>query len=111
MLLRSSVFPHASHPHHSPLSWLQDTILTTLRQVYPDEPASAYSDDALLGPSFFRIGHWQYNIDGGHHIQRFNLDAVIDIPAARAEKVVFRVKSNWGATHTCLYRVRLHGHL
>ncbi|PGH32968.1 hypothetical protein GX50_04250 [[Emmonsia] crescens] len=103
---------HPSHsPHHLFFSWLRDTILTTLRQVYPDEPASAYSDDALLGPSFFRVGRWQYNIDGGHHIQPFKLDAVIDMPAARVEKVVFRVKSNWGAAHTCLYRVRLHGHL
>ncbi|EEH34134.2 hypothetical protein PAAG_05183 [Paracoccidioides lutzii Pb01] len=98
-------------PHHLSFSSLRDIILTTLRQVYPNEPVSAYSDDALLGPSFFRVGRWQYNIDGRHHIQRFNLDAVIDMPAVRVQKVVFRVKSNWGAAHTCLYRVRLHGHI
>ncbi|PGG95916.1 hypothetical protein AJ79_09804 [Helicocarpus griseus UAMH5409] len=104
--------PPPSQPaHHLSFSSLRDTILTTLRQVYPDEPETAYSDDALLGPSFFRVGRWQYNIDGGHHIQRFMLDAVIDMPAARVEKVVLRVKSNWGAAHTCLYRMRLHGHL
>ncbi|KAL2374487.1 hypothetical protein BDBG_01585 [Blastomyces gilchristii SLH14081] len=103
---------HPSHSLHYLLpSRLRDAILTTLRQVYPDEPTTAYSEDALLGPSFFRVGRWQYNIHGDHHIQRFELDAVIDMPAARVEKVVFRVKSNWGAAHTCLYRVRLHGHL
>ncbi|PGH09757.1 hypothetical protein GX51_00437 [Blastomyces parvus] len=102
----------ASHSlHHLLPSWLRDAILTTLRQVYPNEPTAAYSDDPLLGPSFFRVGRWKYNINGEHHIQRFDLDAVIDMPAARVEKVVFRVKSNWGAAHTCLYRVRLHGHL
>ncbi|KAK2746943.1 hypothetical protein FQN57_002515 [Myotisia sp. PD_48] len=91
---------------------LRDTILSTLNLVYPDEPATAYSDDPALGPAFFRVGRWQYDINGSHHIQRFLLDAVIDMPGARVERVVFRVKSNWGAAdHTCLYRLRLHGHL
>ncbi|KAK2734581.1 hypothetical protein FQN55_002623 [Onygenales sp. PD_40] len=100
--------PSPSRPH--PLSpSLRTLILDTLRQAYPNEPETGYSDDALLGPSFFRVGRWQYNLNGAQHIQRFGLDAVIDMPAARVEKVVFRVKSNWGASHTCLYRVRLHG--
>ncbi|EDN02423.1 predicted protein [Histoplasma mississippiense (nom. inval.)] len=106
--LRNPPFSHlrpSYYPHHLLPSWLRDAILTTLRQVYPNEPTTAYSDDALLGPSFFRVGRWQYNIHGGHHIQRFDLDAVIDMPAVRVEKVVFRVKSNWGAAHTCLYRI------
>lgn len=85
--------------------------MDTLRQAYPREPETAYSDDPLLGPSFYRVGRWQYDINGENHVQRFSLDAVIDIPALRVDKVVFRVKSNWGAENTCLYRLRLYGHL
>lgn len=90
---------------------LYDTIMQTLRQTYPREPETAYSDDRLLGPSFYRVGKWVYDINGEDHVQRFSLDAIIDIPALRVDKVVVRVNSNWGANHTCLYRVRLYGHL
>jgi hypothetical protein len=26
------------------------------------------------------------------------------------DEVTFRIKSNWGSDHTCIYRFRLHGH-
>ncbi|KAK2754858.1 hypothetical protein FQN54_006751 [Arachnomyces sp. PD_36] len=90
---------------------LHSTILETLREAYPGEPESAYSDDMLLGPNFYRIGKWQYDIEAENHIQGFKLNAVIDMPDSRVEKVVFRANTNWGADHTCIYRVRLHGHL
>jgi len=96
----------------SPLSLtLQTTVLDALRLAYPNEPATAYSDDALLGPTFFRIGKWQYDINGENHIQNFDLDVVLDIPNLLVDKVVIRVKSNWGSLHTCLYRLKLHGHI
>lgn len=90
---------------------LRETLMETLHLAYPNEPDSAYSDDELLDPSFFRIGKWEYDIDADDHVQRFGLDVVVDVPAFRVDKVVLRVKSNWGAPETCLYRVRLHGHL
>lgn len=92
------------------LSSLHDTILETLHRAYPDEPEAAYSNDALLGPSFFRVGKWQYDRDG-EPVQRFPLNAIVDVPTLRVDKVVFRVKSSWGAQHTCLYRLKLYGHV
>jgi hypothetical protein len=104
--------PPSAATSSSPLSLssLYDTILETLHRAYPSEPETAYSNDALLGPSFFRVGKWQYDRDGDV-AQRFRLDAVVDLPALRVDKVVFRVKSNWGAPHTCLYRLKLYGHV
>ena len=90
---------------------LRKTILDTLHEAYPGEPELAYSDDPILGDNFFRVGKWQYDPNEEYHVQIFSLDAVIDIPAARVEKVIFRATSNWGADYTCLYRVRLHGRL
>ncbi|KAL1971326.1 hypothetical protein VTN77DRAFT_278 [Rasamsonia byssochlamydoides] len=92
------------------LSALHDTILETLHRAYPNEPETAYSNDALLGPSFFRVGKWEYDRDG-EPVQRFTLDAIVDLPTLRVDKVVFRVKSSWGAPHTCLYRLKLYGHV
>ncbi|OXV05457.1 hypothetical protein Egran_06775 [Elaphomyces granulatus] len=109
--LPSSTSPVIPHFLLSPLSpTLQASVLDALRLAYPNEPAAAYSDDALLSPTFFRIGKWQYDIDGENHIQSFDLDVVLDMPNLVVDKVVIRVKSNWGSPHTCLYRLKLHGH-
>ncbi|KAA8652678.1 hypothetical protein EYZ11_001035 [Aspergillus tanneri] len=90
---------------------LHEQVMNYLGFAYHHQPESAYSDDPILGPTFYRVGHWTYNIDGPHHVQRFQLDVVVDMEEIRVEKAVFRVKSNWGGNQTCLYRLRLHGHL
>ncbi|KAL5363401.1 hypothetical protein BJX96DRAFT_186945 [Aspergillus floccosus] len=89
---------------------LHETVMGALRVAYKGEPENAYSDDKLLGDSFYRIGKWRYDIDAPNNIQSFALDAIIDVPAIRVGRVVFRVKSNWGANETCIYRLKLYGH-
>ncbi|GKZ22940.1 hypothetical protein AbraIFM66951_009312 [Aspergillus brasiliensis] len=86
-------------------------IMHALRSAWPTEPSTAYSDDAFLGPSYYRVGKFTYDIHGSHHVQRFELDAVIDSPELRVDRVVFRAKSNWGGNHTCIYRLKLFGHV
>ncbi|KAB8268205.1 hypothetical protein BDV30DRAFT_18962 [Aspergillus minisclerotigenes] len=90
---------------------LHNHIIDTLRLAYKGEPESAYSNDELLGPSFYRVGQWTYDLHASNHIQKFELDAIIDVPAIRVNKVAFRVKSNWGGNDTCLYRLKLYGHI
>ncbi|RJE22866.1 hypothetical protein PHISCL_04811 [Aspergillus sclerotialis] len=90
---------------------LSETIMSTLSLAYPSDPEGSYSDDELLGPDFYRLGKFIYDPHGPDHIQSFMLDAIIDYPSIRVDKVVLRVKSNWGSEHTCLYRVKLHGHV
>jgi SUN domain-containing protein 1/2 len=52
------------------------------------------------------LGAFKYNIHGSNHLQTFDLSGEPSEPIQRA---VVRVTSNWGASHTCLYQVRLHG--
>jgi SUN domain-containing protein 1/2 len=52
------------------------------------------------------LGSFTYNIHASNHQQTFDLDAQSSVPVTKA---MLRVTSNWGADHTCLYRVRLHG--
>jgi SUN domain-containing protein 1/2 len=52
------------------------------------------------------LGSFRYNIHASNHQQTFDLDAQSSVPVSKA---MLRVTSNWGADHTCLYRVRLHG--
>jgi SUN domain-containing protein 1/2 len=39
-------------------------------------------------------------------VQTFMLDAATTQPV---DQVMVRVTENWGADHTCIYRVRFHG--
>lgn len=106
----SSSSSSSSKPFPSSLSSILDSILKTLHQAYPSDPETAYANDRLLGPTYFRLGKWEYD-RAGSAIQHFALDALIDYPMLRVDKVVIRVKSNWGGNHTCLYRVKVHGHV
>ncbi|RMJ24419.1 hypothetical protein PHISP_04699 [Aspergillus sp. HF37] len=113
LLSPSSGESRASSMHHSLLPGQQSLsqyVLETVRMTFENEPESEYSDDELLGPDFYRVGKWEYDPHRGSHIQSHALDTVIDHPGIRVDKVVVRVKSNWGADSTCLYRVKLHGH-
>ncbi|CEL03415.1 hypothetical protein ASPCAL04570 [Aspergillus calidoustus] len=90
---------------------LRGPVLDALRLAWRDEPDSSFSDDPYLGPDFYKVGTWMYDINDMQHIQRFPLTAIIDSDDVRVDKVVFRVNSNWGGNETCIYRVKLHGRL
>ncbi|OAL54342.1 hypothetical protein IQ07DRAFT_265320 [Pyrenochaeta sp. DS3sAY3a] len=52
------------------------------------------------------MGRFRYDIHGDNHVQTFDIGSVTELPV---RKTLLRVANNWGAEHTCLYRVRLHG--
>ncbi|KAL4943619.1 hypothetical protein BDV06DRAFT_189518 [Aspergillus oleicola] len=86
-------------------------VMEALRLTWRGEPDSAFSDDGLLGPDFYRIGKWTYDVHEKTHVQRFPVNAFLDTDELRVDKVIFRVKSNWGGNETCIYRLKLHGKL
>ncbi|OQD86665.1 hypothetical protein PENANT_c007G07909 [Penicillium antarcticum] len=94
----------------SGLGSLHDLLMESIGRSDPKEHPSAYSDDPRLGPNFYRIGKMKYDIHNDEYIQSFPIQTVIDIQGIRVDKIVFRVASNWGADHTCIYRFKLHGH-
>lgn len=89
----------------------REKIMEALRIAYRGEPDASFSDDELLGPTFYRIGRWMYDINSPELVQDSSLAAVIDSPDIKVDHVVFRVKSNWGSDSTCMYRLKLYGHL
>jgi hypothetical protein len=79
--------------------------------VKSDEPALvrfAFDGERCEdGPEGWQcLGKVRYDRNGANHVQTFLLDGEAQAPV---NKVMLRVTSNWGAAHTCLYRVRLHG--
>jgi hypothetical protein len=66
--------------------------------------------DTVLPRSFARIGSMTYKAgEGVAPVQTFKLDINQELKQYSTRKVVFRATSNYGAEHTCFYRVRLHG--
>lgn len=90
---------------------LSDIVMKSLKLSYPHEDPKNYSGDKLLGPNFYRIGKMYYDIEDPNYKQAFALSPIIDLPTIRVDKVVIRVRDNWGSDQTCLYRVKLHGHV
>lgn len=58
----------------------------------------------IFGGGEVDLGEFEFDIDGGH-LQRFEVK--------KSDKtlrgVMLRIKSNWGASHTTVYRFRVHG--
>jgi SUN domain-containing protein 1/2 len=61
---------------------------------------------SISGPAWKCLGSFKYNIHASNHLQTFDLAGE---PSEPVRRTMVRVISNWGATHTCLYQVRLHG--
>ena len=79
-------------------------------EEFVDAGLDELAHDAILPKSFARIGKMTYKAGQGiPHVQTFKLDVNQDGKTYATQKVVFRAVSNYGAEHTCFYRVRLHG--
>src|SRR5271155_2564674 len=79
-------------------------------EEFVDAGLDKLSHDAILPSSFARIGKMVYKAGGGvPSVQTFTLDLNQDQKTYATQKIVFRATSNYGAEHTCFYRVRLHG--
>lgn len=84
--------------------WVQtDGAITST--TYSGSPP--YCDPLPSGYEAWRcMGRFRYDIHGDNHVQTFDIGSVTELPV---RKTLLRVANNWGAEHTCLYRVRLHG--
>jgi SUN domain-containing protein 1/2 len=114
--LRLPVFPKQVTVEHLPMSMVPAGDISTAPRevefwVQTDQPVRQHyhsrNDKCSDGPQGWTcMGAFKYNIHGSNHVQTFDLDAEVSVPVNR---VMIRVISNWGAKHSCIYRVRLHG--
>ena len=59
---------------------------------------------------FVCLGTSEYDIHGPNHVQSFKVWDMAELyKLPPSKRVIVRVNSNWGANHTCIYRVRLTG--
>jgi hypothetical protein len=114
--LTTPIFPTQFTVEHVPMAMVpQENVSNAPRQlevwVRSDEPAiprfGLDNTRCEAGPpGWICLGKAHYDIRGANHIQTFLLDAESQ---TAVDQVMVRVTNNWGADHTCIYRVRLHG--
>ena len=84
--------------------------IDNIPEEFVDAGLDKLSHDTILPRSFARIGKMVYKAgEGAPSVQTFTLDLNQDQKTYATQKIVFRATSNYGAEHTCFYRVRLHG--
>jgi hypothetical protein len=83
-----------------------------LDPLEPEEAVDDYNTVRAMDQTWVRIGKFRYDIFAKSHIQTFHVGLQLESFEAPIDRVVVRVRSNWGAGnvgHVCLYRLKLHG--
>jgi SUN domain-containing protein 1/2 len=109
--LPRAMYPNQVTIEHLPMSAMPAKKITTAPRhmelwVESDEPIVHQGCQEGPGAGWICLGSFKYDIHAFNHQQSFDLDTEIPTPITTA---MLRVVNNWGADHTCLYRVRLHG--
>lgn len=90
----------------------EETREAVANAAFPLLGEDAIDSSNNLGPSYVRVGKWQYSIHKPNHVQTFAVNVDLEHFGAKVEKVVVRATSNWGGQdYTCFYRLRLFGKL
>lgn len=86
--------------------WVQTN--TPIKPYYSHREVSCRSapPESDQGGAWKCLGSFKYNVHASNHLQTFDLSGE---PSEAVSRFVLRVTSNWGASHTCLYQIRLHG--
>ncbi|TGJ84741.1 hypothetical protein E0Z10_g4038 [Xylaria hypoxylon] len=86
---------------------LRNEVQTFSEAQFPDTPK-----EDVLNDGYVKIGHFTYEQkDSGDGIQVFKISDEIARMKAITNRIVVRAITNYGADHTCFYRLRLYGEI
>ncbi|KAI0871910.1 hypothetical protein GGS24DRAFT_37608 [Hypoxylon argillaceum] len=86
---------------------LRSEVRTFSETNFPNTPK-----EEVLNDGFVKIGHFIYeNKNSGDGVQVFKISDEMARMNAFTHRVVIRAINNYGADHTCFYRIRLYGEI
>ncbi|KAI1276709.1 hypothetical protein F5Y07DRAFT_127220 [Xylaria sp. FL0933] len=84
---------------------LRKALQTFSERQFPDTPK-----ENILSEGFVKMGHFTYeNRSTGDGVQVFKISDEVATLGAFTNRMVVRAINNYGADHTCFYRLRLYG--
>ncbi|KAI0971405.1 hypothetical protein F4678DRAFT_83664 [Xylaria arbuscula] len=83
---------------------LRKEVQSFSEKEFPDLPK-----EVVLNDGFVKIGHFTYENNTGIGVQVFKISDEIAAMGAFTNRIVVRAINNYGADHTCFYRLRLYG--
>ncbi|KAJ8123268.1 hypothetical protein ONZ43_g740 [Nemania bipapillata] len=86
---------------------LRSEVRTFSETKFPETPK-----EEVLNDGFVKIGHFTYeNKNSGDGVQVFKMSDELRRMNVITHRVVIRAINNYGADHTCFYRLRLYGEI
>ncbi|KAI1306895.1 hypothetical protein F5Y03DRAFT_131626 [Xylaria venustula] len=90
--------------------YIEEINLRKEVQSFSEKEFPDTSKEVILNDGFVKIGQFTYkNNTGGDGVQVFKISDEIAAMAAFTNRIVVRAINNYGADHTCFYRLRLYG--
>ncbi|KAI1109700.1 hypothetical protein F5Y14DRAFT_392657 [Nemania sp. NC0429] len=83
---------------------LRNEVRTFSEAQFPDTPK-----EEVLNDGFVKIGHFTYKNNTGDEVQVFKMSDELTFMNAITAWAVIRAINNYGADHTCFYRLKIYG--
>ncbi|KAI0888780.1 uncharacterized protein GGS22DRAFT_152337 [Annulohypoxylon maeteangense] len=106
----STLDPGAMPKHIEMWAAIEEMTLRDEVRVFSETNFPPTGPEKTLNEAYVKIGHFKYeDKNTGDGIQIFKLSDELSQMRAHTSSVVVRAISNYGADHTCFYRLRLYG--
>ncbi|KAK5628408.1 hypothetical protein RRF57_004123 [Xylaria bambusicola] len=92
--------------------YIEEVTLRVLVQDFSERRFPNTPKEEVLSDGFVKIGHFTYeNRTSGDGVQVFKISDEISSMGALTNRIVVRAINNYGADHTCFYRLSLYGEI
>ncbi|KAI1453369.1 hypothetical protein F4805DRAFT_470101 [Annulohypoxylon moriforme] len=106
----STLDPGAMPRHIEVWAYIEEMTLRDEVRVFSTTNFPPTGPEKTLNEAYLKVGHFEYERkEAGDGIQVFKLSDELAQMRAHTSSIVIRAISNYGADHTCFYRLRMYG--
>ncbi|KAF2971130.1 hypothetical protein GQX73_g2447 [Xylaria multiplex] len=110
ILSGATLDPDATPKEIEVWAYIEEVTLRKEVKSFSEKEFPATPEESALNDGFVKIGHFTYERKNhGDGVQVFKINDAIVRMKAVSNRIVIRAINNYGADHTCFYRLRLFG--